>query len=191
MLGGFNSKFQTYEGIISGSQIKQLISMVNTSNQNNNGTELIITINNIKSYQYQFNGGSSKKYNVKIEYENGIVSNINIYNNGEEELSDYTIRKTEEESSSYLFVIDELLSKDDIKTLSNNLEEKYNTEKNTNNIKDIERERYMQFLMNKAKENQEKEENNINYNNIISFIFGKKLNRYNNIYTIKTRYKNK
>ena len=44
-------------------------------------------------------------------------------------------------------------------------EEKYNTEKNTNNIKDIERERYMQFLMNKTKENQEKEENNINYNN--------------------------
>lgn len=76
----FNSRFTTYEGIMTGSQIKQLVETVNASNIGNDGKELVVSINGrTNENQYIFKGGISKKYKVEIEYDNNLVSNINIY----------------------------------------------------------------------------------------------------------------
>ena len=72
----FNQKFITYEGTRAGSQIKTLVSIVNASNASEDN---LVTMNNDKSYQYKFKGGSAKKYKVEIEKKEKNVSNINIY----------------------------------------------------------------------------------------------------------------
>ena len=72
----FNSQFTVYDGkSITGSQIKELVEIVNKSNVQNARTDLIVKITG-----YQFNGVRSKRYVVEIEKEDGIVNNINIYN---------------------------------------------------------------------------------------------------------------
>ena len=82
----FNSKFTVYEGKSrTGSQIRQLIDIVNKSNIENAETGLIIEIKGTEilgnfDKGYQFNGRNSQKYIVEIEKQDGVVSNINIYN---------------------------------------------------------------------------------------------------------------
>lgn len=79
-ISSFNSKFTTYEGIRTGSQVKALIETVNANNESNDGTEFVVSINEkTNENQYTFNGDSVRKYKVEIEYDNDLVSNINIY----------------------------------------------------------------------------------------------------------------
>ena len=60
----FNQKFITYEGVITGSQIKALVETVNASNLENDGTELVVSINvRTNENQYVFKGGNAK--NIK------------------------------------------------------------------------------------------------------------------------------
>ena len=78
----FNSRFYVYAGeAMPGSQIKQLIEIVNANNVQNDGTEYVVSINERKNEnQYQFNNLKlSKRYIVEFEKQDGIVSNINIY----------------------------------------------------------------------------------------------------------------
>ena len=76
----FNSKFTPYEGIRTGSQIKQLVETVNASNIENYGTEIVVSINGrTNENQYTCNVSMAKRYKVEFEYEYGAVSNINIY----------------------------------------------------------------------------------------------------------------
>ncbi len=82
----FNSKFTVYEGkSITGSQIRQLVKVVNANNLQNLGTDFIVEITGTEisgniDKGYQFNGRNSQKYIVEIEKQDGVVSNINIYN---------------------------------------------------------------------------------------------------------------
>ena len=75
-----------------------------------------------------FTGGTSITVNNsdKVTYEK-LVS----------ELDNYTIKKTEINNNSYLFVTEELLSKDEINALSNSLEEKYDTETDIFVVSDV------------------------------------------------------
>lgn len=89
-LQSFNSKFTTYEGIRTGSQIKALIEAVNSSNATNAGTDLLVevalgdkfgtqtpTLTGTKEdADYKLSVGSSKKYNIVIEKESGAVKKI-------------------------------------------------------------------------------------------------------------------
>lgn len=80
----FNQQFTTYEGIRTGSQIKQLVNKVNTSNADNAGTDMIVNFEGTDSSiidgsadaGFNFKGGSAKKYNVKITTEDGAVKTI-------------------------------------------------------------------------------------------------------------------
>lgn len=93
----FNQKFTQYEGVHIGSQIKALVETVNASNVENAGTELVVTINGrTNENQYTFNGGYARKYKVEIEYDNNLVSNINIYKtNTKNETNNVSINYTE------------------------------------------------------------------------------------------------
>lgn len=90
-LSAFNSKFTTYAGTsIAGSQVKQLIEVVNASNTQNAGTDLLVTIvkgekmdnvtlsGSAEEGNFVLNVGSSKKYRVNIDKEDGAVKTITI-----------------------------------------------------------------------------------------------------------------
>ncbi len=73
----FNQKFTTYEGVRTGSQVKQLITTVNSSNVDNAGTDLLVTVElgtgidakyltGDTTGNYKFDGGNAKKYQVEI-----------------------------------------------------------------------------------------------------------------------------
>lgn len=90
-LSSFNSKFTTYEGIRTGSQVKALVEAVNASNSSNADTDLIvdITLGNANTFgsqaptlggsnkgDYTLSVGSSKKYKIEIKKESGAVKTI-------------------------------------------------------------------------------------------------------------------
>ena len=89
-LSSFNSKFTSYAGTaIAGSQIKQLVEAVNSSNTEHAGTDLQIEMvgdptDLIKSetqnevQHFSFSGGTARKYGVTIEKTDGAVSKITI-----------------------------------------------------------------------------------------------------------------
>ena len=81
----FNQKFTTYEGVRTGSQIKQLVGTVNTSNVDNAGTDLLVEMTGIgisgdSTNGFTYTGGSAKKYKVVITKENGAVKTITLEN---------------------------------------------------------------------------------------------------------------
>lgn len=92
-----NDDITIYEGVNAGSEIKQLVEAVNRSNMDNDGTELVVSINGrTNENQYTFNGDSARKYKVEIEYYNDLVSNINIYkSNTQNETNNINIDYTE------------------------------------------------------------------------------------------------
>jgi hypothetical protein len=97
----FNSKFTTYEGIKSGSQVKQLVSIVNTNNVNNAGTDFIVELAGLGisgglTNGFSFSGGSAKKYQVQIIKMDDVVSNITIYDINEE-ITEYEINNNTKE----------------------------------------------------------------------------------------------
>ena len=98
-LSSFNSKFTTYEGVRTGSQVKALVETVNSSNSNNSNTDLLVELEIGKNFgtstpkltgtaeggDYALSVGSSKKYQIEIEKESGAVKKITI--NGTEKAS--------------------------------------------------------------------------------------------------------
>lgn len=105
----FNSKFTPYEGIRTGSQIKQLVETVNASNIENDGTDFMVNMtgNLIEGdiLTYKFKGGTSKKYKVQIIKKDNIVNNIVIYDETEEiyeyEINNNTNKYKKENKSKY------------------------------------------------------------------------------------------
>ena len=84
-ISAFNSKFTTYEGLRTGSQVKSLVEAVNTSNANNAGTDLEVSMNETPKIitkdtqgNYKFDGGSAKKYQVSFEKESGAIKTITV-----------------------------------------------------------------------------------------------------------------
>lgn len=90
----FNQKFTTYDGRRTGSQLKQLVATVNSSNVNNAGTDLLVkfedrTSGNTKALtspedvdgNIKCNAGGSKYYYIKCETTNGAVSKIIVSDN--------------------------------------------------------------------------------------------------------------
>lgn len=83
-LSSFNSRFTTYEGTsIAGSQIKQLVEVVNGSNVQNAGTDLIVEmtgtgISGSSTDGFSFTGGTARKYKVEMEKTDGAISTITI-----------------------------------------------------------------------------------------------------------------
>lgn len=86
-LSSFNSKFTTYEGIRTGSQVKALVEAVNASNANNANTDLIVEfdadtkiITGDATSGYKFVGGTAKKYTVDVSSgkEAGAVKTIKV-----------------------------------------------------------------------------------------------------------------
>ena len=76
----FNGKFEQYNGISKGIYIENLIKIINKNNIENDGTDIVISINGrTNENQYVFKDDSSINYKVEIEYYNNLVSNINIY----------------------------------------------------------------------------------------------------------------
>ena len=110
----FNQKFTTYEGIRTGSQIKQLIATINTSNVDNIGTDFLVeiidntgsstkTIDGDSINGYRFKGGSAKKYKVQIIKNDNWVKEVIIYDNTEE-INEYVVNnntyETEKENET-------------------------------------------------------------------------------------------
>lgn len=80
----FNQKFTTYEGVRTGTQIKSLVEVINASNVENEGTDLIVVISgdgiddSNAPNENKFTGGSAKKYKVAIQKVDGAVKTITI-----------------------------------------------------------------------------------------------------------------
>lgn len=77
----FNNKFQKYEGEQKGSRVKELIAVINKSNETSEATvsiENFVTVDNSGSYYATAKLINSKNYNVSIGYDAGIVSKITI-----------------------------------------------------------------------------------------------------------------
>ena len=79
-------KVSVYQGIRTGEQIKSLVDVVNTSNKNDEG--ILVTMNNDKSYQYEFVGKKAQKYKVVLD---DIVLNFNIYDIDTNNISDCVV----------------------------------------------------------------------------------------------------
>lgn len=83
-LSSFNSKFTTYAGVRSGSQVKALVEAINASNENNAESALIVEIsgdgidNAGAPTNNKFTGGSAKKYNIEITKVDGAVKTITV-----------------------------------------------------------------------------------------------------------------
>ena len=86
----FNNKFEQYNGVRTGAQIKQLVNTINASNVENAGTDLIVNITGegIASAtgstdtcpQYTCTLGSAKKYKVTLTPHNGAYTEIKVEN---------------------------------------------------------------------------------------------------------------
>ena len=77
----FNHKFQKYEGEQKGSRVKELIAVVNKSNESSDvkvTIESFVTGDTSNGYYATAKLINSKKYNVSIKYDAGIVSEITI-----------------------------------------------------------------------------------------------------------------
>lgn len=88
----FNQKFTTYDGRRTGSQLKQLVATVNSSNVNNADTDLTVTFEDQTTNKVIPNAdkddgtidctaGGSKYYYIKCNLENGAVKTITVSDN--------------------------------------------------------------------------------------------------------------